>query len=320
LDHRWVAQLWDGASVRMTSATRWWGVGIAAAVLCCGGAVWAQGSPVDWVNVRIGTGSGAVGYGGSMPFVVPPFGMTDWTAQTRQNKLGTVSYKYDDGKISGFMGTHQPAIWMGDYGYVTLMPEVDGLKTGPEERALKFKHEDEIARPDYYSVKMDAGGGRAIRTEMTATSRCALMRFTFPANAAAMVVVEASPPGVAGFAVVDVGRREISGYNPDRMDANLGPLKLANFKGYFVVEFREGFAGATYGGAGGATGAWARFKTGEGEVVEARVGTSFLSVEQARANLRKEIPGWDFDAVRRETAAKWNAKLGEVSVEGASAD
>ena len=114
---------------------------------------------MDWVNVRIGTGSGAIGYGGSMPFVVPPFGMTDWTAQTRQNKLGTVSYKYEDAKISGFMGTHQPAIWMGDYGYVTLMPEVDELKTGPEERALPFRHEDEIARPDYYSVRMDAGCG-----------------------------------------------------------------------------------------------------------------------------------------------------------------
>ena len=182
-----------------------------------------------------------------------------------------------------------------------------------------------MARPDYYSVRMDAGLGRVIRTEMTATSRCALMRFTFPAGAAGRVVVEASRPGVKGFAAVDVGRREISGYNPDRMDANLGPFALPHFKGYFVVEFREGFAeSGTYGGEGGAgisaRGAWARFKAGAGEVVEARVGTSFLSVEQARKNLREEIPGWDFARVQRETAAKWNAKLGEVSVEGASAD
>ena len=304
----------------MMSATRWSVLGVVGAVFCCGGAAWAQGSPIDWVNVQIGTGSGPIGYGGSMPFVVPPFGMTDWTAQTRQNKLGTVSYKYDDKTISGFMGTHQPAIWMGDYGYVTLMPEVDGLKTTPEDRALAFRHEDEIARPDYYSVRMDAGAGRAIRTEMTATSRCALMRFTFPANASAMVVVEASRPGVMGFAQVDAARREIIGYNPDRTDANLGPLALPHFKGYFVVEFREGFTGATYGGGGKATGAYARFKTTGGEVVEARVGTSFLSVEQARANLRKEIPGWDFEQVQRGTAARWNAKLGEMSVEGASAD
>ncbi len=304
--------------VRLPSKWRL-GLGVGVVGLFCSVALWAQQAPVDWVNVRIGTGSGPIGYGGSMPFVVPPFGMTDWTAQTRQNKLGVVSYKYQDATISGFMGTHQPAIWMGDYGYVTLMPEVDGLKTTPEDRALEFKHEDEVARPDYYSVRMDAGGGRVVRTEMTATSRCALMRFTFPAGTS-LVMVEASRPGVKGFAAVDAGRREISGYNPDRTDANLGPLKLENFKGYFVVEFREEFAGTTYGGDGAATGAYARFKTTEGEVVEARVGTSFLSVEQARKNLREEIPGWDFARVRRETAAKWNAKLGEVSVEGASAD
>jgi predicted alpha-1,2-mannosidase len=306
---------------------RWlksWGVVLAVAGWMGGVGILAQGTgsdsePIDWVNVRIGTGSGAIGYGGSMPFVVPPFGMTDWTAQTRQNRLSVVSYKDDDTTISGFMGTHQPAIWMGDYGYVTLMPEVDGLKTSPEERALGFKHEDEVARPDYYSVKMDAGAGRVVRTEMTATSRCALMRFTFPVGADGTVMVEASRPGVKGFAEVDAGRREIRGYNPDRTDKILGPLKLANFKGYFVVEFHERFTGATYGGEGGATGAWAKFAASEGRVVEARVGTSFLSVEQARENLRKEIPGWDFDAVRQETAAKWNAKLGEVSVEGETA-
>src|SRR5271155_5376370 len=89
---------------------------------------------VSWVNPHIGTGSGAIGYGGTMPFVTTPFGMTDWTPQTRQNKLSVVSYKYEDTTISGFMGTHQPAIWMGDYGYVTVVPEVDSLKITPEER------------------------------------------------------------------------------------------------------------------------------------------------------------------------------------------
>ena len=42
---------------------------------------------VDRVNSYIGTGSGKIGYGGTMPFVTPPFGMIDWTPQTRQNKL-----------------------------------------------------------------------------------------------------------------------------------------------------------------------------------------------------------------------------------------
>jgi predicted alpha-1,2-mannosidase len=288
-------------------------------------ALWGQNKPLDWVNVHIGTGSGPIGYGGGMPFVVPPFGMTDWTAQTRQNKLGTVSYKFDDTSISGFMGTHQPAIWMGDYGYVTLMPEVDGLKTNPEERKLPFRHQDEIARPDYYSVSMDAGQARTIRTEMTATDRCALLRFTFPANASSTIVVEASRPEVMGFAQVDIARREISGYNPDRMDAGLGPLELKNFKGYFIVQFNKSFASSgTYGPLAveqrQETGAFVRFVTTHGEVIEARVGTSFISMDQARANLRAEIPDWNFARVRRKLAARWNAKLQKVDVEGATDD
>ena len=296
-----------------------------ALIFWCGATCVAQKDPVDWVNLYIGTGSGPIGYGGTMPFVTPPFGMTDWTAQTRQNKLSVVSYKYEDTDISGFIGTHQPAIWMGDYGYVTLMPEVDSLKTTPEERKLPFTHADETVRPDYYSVRMNAGGSRRIRTEMTATERCAYMRFTFPANASSIVMVEASRPGIAGFAHVDAAAQEVTGYNPDRMDANLGPMKLPNFKGYFVVQFHKAFSDSgTYGPSaqqpGLATGAYAKFKTTEGEVVEARVGTSFISVEQARQNLKAEIPAWDFEAVRNTLRKAWNEKLGRVTVEGATDD
>ncbi|MBB5343776.1 putative alpha-1,2-mannosidase [Edaphobacter lichenicola] len=70
-------------------------------------------SPVGWVNSYIGTGGGGTEYGGTMPLVTMPFGMTNWTAQTRQNKISVTSYAYEDRTISGFIGTHQPAIWMG---------------------------------------------------------------------------------------------------------------------------------------------------------------------------------------------------------------
>jgi predicted alpha-1,2-mannosidase len=297
---------------------------IAFAFFCAVACV-AQTDSVDWVNLYIGTGGGPIGYGGTMPFVTPPFGMTDWTPQTRQNKLSVVSYKYEDTDISGFIGTHQPAIWMGDYGYVTLMPEVGTLKTSPEDRKLPFTHTDEIVRPDYYSVWMNAGGSRKIRTEMTATERCGYLRFTFPADASSSVLVEASRPGVAGFADVDAAAQEITGYNPDRMDAGLGPMQLPNFKGYFVIQFHKAFADSgTYGPTkqqpGLATGAYAKFKTTEGEVIEARVGTSFISIEQARQNLKSEIPSWGFDTVRSALRATWNEKLGRLSIEGATDD
>ncbi len=174
-----------------------------------------------------------------MPFVTTPFGMTDWTPQTRQNKISVTSYNFDDTTISGFIGTHQPAIWMGDYGYVTVVPQVGALRVTPEARKLKYSHESETARPDYYRVSLDAGGAGKINAEMTATERCAFFRFTFQAKSVARVIVEASRPGIAGMASVDLQSREITGYNPHRMDAHLGPFALPNFKGYFVVQFEQ---------------------------------------------------------------------------------
>ena len=95
-------------------------------------------TPVDWVNPYIGSAGNGSEYGGTMPLVTTPFGMTNWTAQTRQNRVSVASYNYADSHIQGFIGTHQAAIWMGDYGYVTLMPELDGLRYAPEARQLPF--------------------------------------------------------------------------------------------------------------------------------------------------------------------------------------
>ncbi|RYG54322.1 glycoside hydrolase family 92 protein, partial [bacterium] len=260
-----------------------------------------QTAPSDEVNMLIGSGGGGTEYGGTMPFVKTPFGMVDWVAQTRQNKIGAMSYAYEDTTISGFISTHQPAPWMGDFGYVTLMPGLDSVKTTPDARKLPFTHGNEKTTPYSYSVAMDAGNNRVLKTEMTATSRCALLRVTFPRNAASNFIVEATRPEIQGYVRVDAKAREIVGYNPDRMDSIYGPMRLPNFKGYFVVQFRKSLAGSgTYSGStlsanqrefiGKGAGAYVTFPTTENEVVDVRVGTSFISIEQARDNLRREIP------------------------------
>ena len=288
-------------------------------------------SPVDWVNTYIGTGGGGSDYGGTMPFVTTPFGMTSWTPQTRENRISVSSYAFEDNTISGFIGTHQPAIWMGDYGYVTLTPEVDDIKTAAATRRLPFLRADELTTPYYYSVLMDAGSSRQIRAEITAADHCGFLRLTFPAHSKASVVVEATRARIQGFVRIDPAAREIVGYNPDRMDAYLSNIRLPNFKGYFVVRFNNGFAAhGVYTGeaiqSGGATaqganvGAYVSFDTARDRVIEATVGTSFISIEQARANLTAEIPAWNFDGVRAELKRTWNQKLATVSIEGASED
>jgi predicted alpha-1,2-mannosidase len=291
----------------------------------------AVDSPVDFVNSYIGTGGGGHEYGGTMPFVSTPFGMTSWTPQTRQNTVGVTSYAYEDNTISGFIGTHQPAIWMGDYGYVTLMPELTSLKISPEDRKQSFSRKSEIATPYYYSVVTDAGNSQHIRTEMTATDHCGIFRFTFPQDSQPFVMIEATRKGITGFVQIDPQRHEIVGYNPDRMDSDLGPLALPHFKGYFVIRFNQSFA--TYGtyhnskvtpGKISTTstnaGAYVGLKPGANDPPEAKIGTSFISIEQARANLQSEIPDWSFGAHRDKLKAIWNQKLGIATIEGATPD
>ena len=294
---------------------------VAALLLFSAVASAAGRDAVSYVDPLVGTEESAIGYGGTMPFVSPPFAMTNWTPQTRQNKISITSYNYDDTTISGFIGTHQPAIWMGDYGYVTLMPQVGALRTSPDARKLTYSHQSEIASPDYYAVSLRARGDAAIRVELTATERCAMFRFRFPKSGIARVLVESSRPGVAGSATVDSKAHEITGYNPHRMDAHLGPSKLPNFKGYFVVQFRQDPRDAkTYGlndnSARSSRGAYAEFQPGD--LVEVRVGTSFLSIDQARSNLEREMPDWNFDAVRQKLRSAWNEKLSRMQVEGAT--
>ena len=291
----------------------------------------AKADPVDWVNTYIGTGGGAdIGpdYGGTMPLVTTPFGMTNWTPQTRQNRISVSSYAYEDNTISGFIGTHQPAVWMGDYGYVTLMPQFGHLQTTVDYRQMPFSHADEVTTPYYYSVKMGADPARRIFAEMTATDHCAHMRFTYPASETASVVLQATRAGTVGYVKIDPAGREIVGYNPDRMDTYLSNVELPKFKGYFVARFREPFVQqGVYRGVlpvegqkevtGEEVGAFAKFNA---RVVEVQIGTSFISIEQARANLDAELPQWQFEATRATLKKKWNEKLGIASIEGATDD
>src|ERR1700760_1536919 len=294
---------------------------LALLTVCSFSCLAAKNDAVSYVNPLIGTQRSTIGYGGTMPFVATPFGLTSLTPQTRQNKISVTSYNYDDTTISGFIGTHQPAIWMGDYGYVTVIPQVGELRTSPESRKLPYSHGSEKARPDFYGVSLDAGADGTIQAEMTATERCSILRFTFPKTAEARVIVEASRPSIAGMASVYPETREITGYNPHRMDAHLGPFALPKFKGYFVVQFQQTPVDMkTYGmddaKAELSRGAYAEFKPGQ--TIQVRVGTSFVSIEQARANLQRELSGWDFQAVQENLRAKWSEKLSRIQVSGAT--
>ncbi|MDE5942035.1 MAG: GH92 family glycosyl hydrolase, partial [Muribaculaceae bacterium] len=271
-------------------------------------------SPVDYVSTLVGTQSKhALSTGNTYPAVALPWGMNFWTPQT--GKMGDGwAYTYDADKIRGFKQTHQPSPWINDYGQFVIMPVTGKPVFDQDERASWFSHKAEVATPYYYRAYL---ADHDVVTEITPTERAAMFRFTFPETDNSYVVVDALDNGSS--VTVDKAARRITGYTTK----NSGGVP-DNFKNYFVIEFDRPF---TYTAAvdngnintsattatGNHAGAIIGFKTRKGDVVTARVASSFISPEQAMQNL-KELGNDSFDTVKEKGRQTWNDVLGRIEV------
>lgn len=290
-------------------------------------------TPVDHVNVFIGT----EGDGATIPSVTAPFGMTQWCASTRMNHMGHTAYGYSDSTFVGFMGSHQPTVWMGDYGFMTLMPQTGRLRMGMEERRVRLCHDHEQATPYSYSLTYDGGTGKMITTEFTATSRAALFHVDYPAGDKAILCLEAGREGDGGGIEILPERREVRIYNRQVYDTQKG-LYLAEispevpgFKGYYVLKFSSDFAdfGTWADGAvdmggtvadGVVAGGYVVFPEGT-RVVDIRIGSSFIDFAQAQDNLDREIPeSMSLREAEDRVKGQWNDLLGRVRISDATAD
>ena len=291
---------------------------------------------LQYINSFIGsTGSSESDYGGTIPSVAPPFAMTQWCAMTRENYISRNPYNYKDSTLIGFIGTHQPAIWMGDYGFVSFLPSTGDVKTDAKERALKISHKDEKASPYYYSVEARTKNGKIIKTEVASTLRCAIFNITFPEGDQNHIFVEASRKiteerEFEGFIKIVPERNEIIGYNSDRYSYMLGP-DIPNFKGYFVIQFSKPFSKTGVWNdqniidnepelSADHLGAFVYFNTNKDETVQLKIASSFISIEQARENMEKEIPDWDFQTVVQQNRNEWKKYFDRVKVDGGTYD
>jgi predicted alpha-1,2-mannosidase len=277
---------------------------------------------VDQVKSLIGTSGG----GQTFPSAGVPFGMTQWSPQTRDGELKcTAPYYFADTRIQGFRGSHfLSGSCTQDYGSVTLMPMTGPLRLGAVERASAFTHAQEESAPYRYAVTLTDYG---IQAAITGASRAGILRFVFERPGMAWILVQSNARAGGGAVTIDPARGEVLGFNPvHRLYAGSG--KPAGFSDYFVVQFDRKFrVGGTWSGSTrhqggreqkgveGAPGAYVSFDIKPGEVVQAKVGTSFTSIEEARRNLDAEIPGWDFHRVENQARAKWNSALEKIQIQ-----
>jgi predicted alpha-1,2-mannosidase len=286
-------------------------------------------APATTETARLHSHAGSELRGQTFPAVGVPFGMAQWTPQTRASEQKCLSpYYYRDDSIQGFRGSR----WMSgsctqDYGSLTIMPTQGALHVKASERASAYSHEREIATPAYYAVTLD---DYQLRAELTALSRAAMLRFS-PQNGKELnLIIEPNSDEGEAFVEIKPERNEVIGYNPvHRIYQGWG--KPAGFSGYFVIQFEQPFSnfgvwqgdevreGASrVSGEGDAAGAFVRLSPGAGTGLQLRVGFSHTSIEQARRNLAADISHWDFEKVRQASENAWRRQLNKVQIKGGS--
>ncbi len=280
-----------------------------------------QADLTEYVNPLMGTASKPImSNGNTYPAVAVPWGMNFWTPQT--GKMGSGwQYTYDADKILGFKQTHQPSPWMNDYGMFSIFPETGQIKLDETERASWFSHKAETSKPYYYSVYL---ADYDVTTEITPTERAANFRFTFPKSDSSHILIDAFDKG--SYVKIIPEKNEIIGYSTK----NSGAV-TENFKDYFVIYIDKPFKDASVwhdlkmdAGVleykGDHVGALLSFKTSKGEQVHLRVASSFISIEQAELNLKRELGNESFDVTEQKAKDIWNKTLNHINVQGGTID
>lgn len=276
---------------------------------------------LDYVHPLQGTAS-VFHYsnGNTLPLVSLPFGMASWSPQTTVSD-GSWYFHPDHRHFYGLRLTQQPSPWINDHGHFMLTPQTDRLMLSPMAATSSFRRNDMLIKPDYFRIVLRRDG---TKLEMTPTMRGAQVRLTFQPGAKESRLVLHMFEGESSISI-DAEHRVVTGYT--RANHAGAP---DNFATYFVMKFDSeldvegsGTFDAKYeaskelAATGEQYGAYVGLKVPQSGVVGVRIGMSFISVEQAKLNLERELGERSFEEVRAETAEAWSQRLGSIEIETA---
>ncbi|OEV09720.1 GH92 family glycosyl hydrolase [Streptomyces nanshensis] len=274
----------------------------------------------DYAETTRGTNSsGEFSRGNTFPATALPGGFNFWTPVT---DAGSTDWLYEYARknnadnhptLQAFSASHEPSPWMGDRQTFQVMPSAAAGKpdASRKARALPFQHSNETARPHYYGVTSDSG----LRTQITPTDHAAMMRFTFPGDDANLVFDNVDN---RGGLTLDKDKGTVTGFSDVKSGLSVGATRM-----FVYARFDSSVSGGgkLEGGGGKDVTGYLRFKPGSDRTVTMRIATSLISVDQAKANLEREIPaGTSFGTVRQRAQQKWDDLLGRIEVEGATRD
>lgn len=299
---------------------------------------------VDYVDPFIGTTNFSIcNPGAIMPhglMSVVPFNVmgSDLNQDDKDKRWWSAVYEYNNKYFTGFAHVTLSGVGCPEMGTLLTMPTMGELNV--DYRSYGSEYKDETARPGYYSTILTKYG---IRTEVTATTRSSIERYTFPKGKGNLLFNLGN--GLTNEVGASLRRVSDTEFEGTRMLGTFCYNPQAVFPMYFVVRVNKkpaaygmwkkqpDFGNAQkqwdeyqgkyklypgYGRdmAGNDIGYYMTYDCEEGEQVEVQVGVSFVSIANARENLNKEQKGFNFDATAKEAHDQWASTLDKVTVEG----
>lgn len=259
-----------------------------------------------------------------------PYGMVALSPDTHHGELWDAGYRYNDGYILNFSHVHNTQT-----AGIPVMPVVGPSKAlqGLEASKCKLTHEGEVAKAGYHKVQLPDYG---ITAELTASQRAGFHRYTFPAAKEAHIIMDLTAAlgptkMVKGYAR-KVSNTEIEGYSVNAPTFR----RKKNCTVYFFARFSKPFNKLNFWKSSNSdpeekvlvngdvtddakAGLYASYHNlRQGEQVMMQVGISFVSMENARMNLEKEMADWNFEGAVAKAKSAWNEYLGRIEVSGST--
>lgn len=274
---------------------------------------------IQYVDPFIGTGF----HGHTFPGATRPYAMVQLSPDTHIMGWDASSgYHYDDQQIYGFSHTHLSGTGIGDLGDILLLPFSGGDSIKP---VATFKKETEKATPGYYAVRLDNLG---VNVELTSTDRVGFHRYTFDNPKDRRVMLD-----LGHVLQPNWGHKLVSNDYQLVNDSTVeGTYKTQGWAYFHSVSYRVTFSEPMtkiYQYIDGKMRSDSlflklhsdkdlkfhyRFKESDKPLL-VKVALSPVDVEGAEKNMETELPGWDFDQVRAESADIWNKALNKIQIE-----
>ena len=272
------------------------------------------GDYVHQVNTLIGTKGTGLTSGYLYPGATYPYGMVQFTPSYFSKRSGFVI-----NQLSGGGCEH-----MGNF---PTFPVKGKLKMSPDNILnYRINVSEEKGHAGYYEAMVQED----IKAKLTVTERTGMASYEYPADQQYGTIIigggiSATP--IEQAAIVITAPNKCEGYAEG---GNFCGLRTP-YKVYFVAEFdtdaletgtwkREELMPNTTFAEGEYSGVYFTFDVNKKKNIQYKIGVSYVSVENARENLKAENAAWDFQKIQNQAEAKWNHYLGMIEVEGTNPD